>query len=163
LLDYARPEKLQKNLVSLTSILEKAATLVRVDAEDMGISITVTNTLQDDLIPVDADKMNQVLLNLLLNAIQAMPDGGRISIRTERAGNTVVIAVEDDGEGIPEDDLARVFDPYFTTKSDGSGLGLALSAKIIEEHGGTISLESNLGRGTRVVFSIPLEDGGRDV
>ena len=163
LLDYARPEKLQKNLVSLTSILEKAATLVRLDAEDMGISITVTNTLKDDLIPVDADKMNQVLLNLLLNAIQAMPDGGRISIRTERAGNTVVIVVEDDGEGIPEDDLARVFDPYFTTKSDGSGLGLALSAKIIEEHGGTISLESNLGRGTRVVFSIPLEDGGKEV
>jgi two-component system sensor histidine kinase HydH len=155
LLDYARPEKLQLQPVSLKTILEKAATLVGIDAESLGITISRSFISSGDLVLVDADKMNQVFLNLLLNAIQAMVDGGELSIRTELEKHMVVCTMEDNGEGIAEENISRFFDPYFTTKSDGTGLGLALSAKIVEEHGGSVALESRSGHGTRVMVRLP--------
>lgn len=155
LLDYARPEKLQVAVVSLKKILEKAATLVGIDATSLGITMSTAFDPAIDLVSVDEDRMNQVFLNLLLNGIQAMPEGGTLGIRTECRDGSVECVIEDNGEGIAEENLPRVFDPYFTTKSDGTGLGLALSAKIVEEHGGTISLDSSLGRGTRVTVRLP--------
>lgn len=155
LLDYARPEKLQLKPVALKIVLEKATTLVGIDAESLRIAISTDFAQGNDLVLVDEDKMNQVFLNLMLNAIQAMPDGGELRIRTELEKNSVLCIIEDSGEGIAEENLSRVFDPYFTTKSDGTGLGLALSAKIVEEHGGSIALESRLNRGTRVTVRLP--------
>lgn len=155
LLDYARPEKLQVAAVGLKKILEKATTLVSIDAESLGITISKHFDDKNDMVPVDEDKMNQVFLNLMLNAIQAMSDGGELRIQTECEKSWVLCTIEDSGEGIAEEYLARVFDPYFTTKSEGTGLGLALSAKIIEEHGGSIQLQSWLGRGTKVTVRLP--------
>jgi len=155
LLDYARPEKLQLTTASIHALLEKAITLVRVDAAELGVRITTAFTAENDLVSLDEDRMNQVFLNLLLNAIQAMPEGGELRIVTEREGNRLVCLIEDDGEGIAEENIARVFDPYFTTKSTGTGLGLALSAKIVEEHGGSVALSSCLGQGTRVSVQLP--------
>lgn len=155
LLDYARPEKLQLQPVSLRTILEKAATLVGIDAESLGVTISTSFVSSGDLAMVDEDKMNQVFLNLLLNAIQAMVDGGELNIRTELDQQMVVCIIEDNGEGIAEENLSRVFDPYFTTKSDGTGLGLALSAKIVEEHGGFVAIESRPDHGTRVTVRLP--------
>ena len=155
LLDYARPEKLQTSTIALHEVLEKASTLVGVDAAAQNIRIVPSLTLDNDLVEVDEDRMNQVFLNLMLNAIQAMPDGGELRIVTEREEGWLICSINDDGVGIAEENMGRLFDPYFTTKSDGTGLGLALSAKIVEEHGGSISISSRLGRGTQVRLQLP--------
>jgi len=155
LLDYARPEKLQTATISLHKVLEKASTLVGVDAAEQNIRIIPALTLENDLVEVDEDRMNQVFLNLMLNAIQAMPNGGELRIVTEREKEWLICTIIDDGEGIAEENMGRLFDPYFTTKSDGTGLGLALSAKIVEEHGGTIAISSTLGHGTQVRLQLP--------
>ncbi len=155
LLDYTRPERLELKDVNLGKILHQAATLVGVDAE--ALNITMTTSLDDEvLVKVDEDKMKQVFLNLLLNSIQAMPNGGTLSISTERINKQIACTITDSGVGISEKDLPRVFDPYFTTKRDGTGLGLALSAKIVEEHGGTVSVDSTEGGGTRVKVVLPV-------
>lgn len=101
--------------------------------------------------------MSQVLLNLYLNAIQAMGDGGKLHIRIERmeAQGQTRISVADNGKGIDAGDLDRIFDPYFTTKSDGTGLGLAIVHKIVEAHGGEVEVDSHKGQGTTVTLSIP--------
>jgi len=158
LLDYARPEKLQTSRVALHEILQKATTLVGVDAAAQNIRIMPSLVVENDLVEVDADRMNQVFLNLLLNAIQAMPNGGELHIVTELEERWLVCTITDDGVGIEDENVGRLFDPYFTTKSDGTGLGLALSAKIVEEHGGTIAISSKLGKGTQVRLQLPAAD-----
>lgn len=155
LLDYARPQQLQKKWVDLQSLLHKAVSLIRIDAETAGVELTTF--FQDDLpmVNADEDKLNQVLLNLLLNGIQAMEEGGTLDIRVGATDRKVEIVVTDSGCGISEEDLGHVFDPYFTTKPEGTGLGMAMSAKIVEEHGGEIHLQSKLGQGTSVIVEIP--------
>ena len=107
------------------------------------------------LIFADEDKLKQVFLNLFLNAIQAMETGGTLTVCTLKTENSIQVKVKDTGGGIETKDLSRVFDPYFTTKPEGTGLGMAMSAKIVEEHGGTITLESEVNQGTSVVVEIP--------
>ncbi len=155
LLDYTRPEKLEKTRVPLHSILDKARTLVSVDAEALGIDISLSSDETKGFVLVDEDKMNQVFLNLLLNSIQAMHDGGKLSIHIKEEAGAVVCAIEDTGSGVSEENLSKVFDPYFTTKSDGTGLGLALSAKIVEEHGGSITLDNRESEGVQVAIRLP--------
>jgi two-component system sensor histidine kinase HydH len=105
---------------------------------------------------VDKDKMNQVFLNLFLNAIQAMERGGELVVRAEHDQRSISVTVRDNGVGIAEENLLRVFDPYFTTKNAGTGLGLAMSSKIVEEHGGWIKLDSVAGEYTAVRVVLPL-------
>jgi two-component system sensor histidine kinase HydH len=155
LLDYTRPEKLEKTRVPLSGILDKARTLVGVDAESLGITISLLSDATPGIVVVDEDKMNQVFLNLLLNSIQAMHDGGELIIGLKEEAGVVVCTIEDTGTGVSEENLSKVFDPYFTTKSDGTGLGLALSAKIVEEHGGSIALENRRPEGVRVTIRLP--------
>jgi two-component system, NtrC family, sensor histidine kinase HydH len=156
LLDYAKPGQLKREPTAIAEVIRKTVSLIQVDLESYGISITLG--LAEDLprVQVDPDKLSQVLLNLLLNALQAMPDGGELSVRTTREGRMLVIAITDSGIGISPENLQRVFDPYFTTKSDGTGLGLAMSAKIVEEHGGTITISSVPDDHTEVRVLLPL-------
>lgn len=156
LLDYARPGKLSRKPASIAGILEKTVSLVRMDAEAYGIAIHPV--LPQDLpeIPVDSDKLKQVFLNLLLNGVQAMPDGGTLGIRLIREGDHLVTVISDTGVGIAPENLPRVFDPYYTTKNDGTGLGLAMSAKIVEEHGGRIMISSAVGESTEVRVILPM-------
>jgi two-component system, NtrC family, sensor histidine kinase HydH len=156
LLDYARPDHLEKKKVSLADVLQKAISLVSVDADAIGVSISTEYKASIDEVYADQDKLNQVFLNLFLNAIQAMKNGGDLNIFTSVEGEKVVCVVEDTGSGIDADLLPRVFDPYVTTKNDGTGLGLAMSAKIIEEHQGNIEIKSSSGKGTRVKVILPL-------
>ena len=101
--------------------------------------------------------MAQLLVNLLTNSLQATDRGGRVSVAVApfplRDG--IILAVSDTGKGIPAEDLERIFDPFFTTKEDGTGLGLAICRQIVEQHGGTITVESEPGKGTRVVALLP--------
>jgi two-component system sensor histidine kinase HydH len=159
LLAYARPQKLLKQPVQPAEIVEKAVSLIRMDAEAAGILMTTRVVGEAPELLADPDKLNQVLLNLFLNAIQAMPQGGRLDIEIAGVGTTVEIRVQDSGMGISREDLSRVFDPYFTTKAEGTGLGLAMSLKIVEEHEGTITVTSEKNGGSLFVVSLPLNEG----
>jgi signal transduction histidine kinase len=117
-------------------------------------SIRVQRDLAESVAPVmvDADQVQIVLDNLLSNAIQAMPDGGLLIVRTRSLGDRVQVEVEDTGIGISPEHLERIFEPLFTTKSKGIGLGLSLSERLVKANGGTIRVESTPGPGTRFVM-----------
>jgi signal transduction histidine kinase len=110
--------------------------------------------------PVDcyAGQLNQVWMNLLINAAQAVDDQGEVTISTKLDGQAVTIMITDNGSGIPEDELTRIFDPFFTTKpvGEGTGLGLSISYGIIVRHGGTIAVVSEVGKGTTFTVRIPV-------
>ncbi|MBG3877151.1 histidine kinase, partial [Desulfovibrio oxamicus] len=107
---------------------------------------------------LDPDRFSQALLNVFLNALEAMPRGGELAVRLAAApGNRIAVSVRDTGAGIAPEHLATIFDPYFTTKSQGTGLGLAIVHKIVEAHGGEVSLRSTPGQGTEVTFLLPAE------
>ena len=109
---------------------------------------------------VDPDRINQVLLNLYLNAIESMSAGGQLSVKAgvEGNGKSIEIQVSDTGCGIDQDDLTKIFDPYFTTKTSGTGLGLAIAHNIVEAMGGTIGVDSQIGRGTTFRLILPIRD-----
>jgi signal transduction histidine kinase len=108
---------------------------------------------------LDLDQMQQVLLNLVRNAVEATPAGGRIKLSCYREGHNAVMAVSDTGDGITEQDLPRIFDLYFTTKLEGTGMGLSLANQIVQAHGGVIEVESEDGKGSvfRVVLPLAAE------
>ena len=111
-----------------------------------------------DPVAVDPDRLNQVLLNLYLNAIDSMDAGGKlaISIKNSQPTRNTEIKIMDDGTGISQEDLAHIFDPYFTTKAAGTGLGLAIVHNIVDAHGGKVTVESHPGGGTTFTISLPL-------
>ncbi len=135
LLDYARPHKLHLEKMDIVEVLDKAVTLIAADVDSAGVVLDAEYAA-GQYVYGDRDKLIQVFLNLFLNSVQAMSSGGTLKIAVEQEDDLVVCRVEDTGCGLAEEEVARVFDPYFTTKSDGTGLGLAMSAKIIEEHSG---------------------------
>ncbi|MDE3035180.1 MAG: PAS domain S-box protein [Nitrospirota bacterium] len=122
--------------------------------------VKVDKTIPPDLPPVhaDSDQMSQVFLNLFINAVHAMPEGGRLRIAAEPTGNHVTITVADTGHGIPEEHLTKIFTPFFTTKEVGKGTGLGLTVVhgILQEHGGTITVDSQKGQGTTFTLMLPI-------
>jgi two-component system sensor histidine kinase HydH len=110
---------------------------------------------QEPAVEVDADKIKQVLLNIFLNALAAMKNGGRLDISLGQEKDGLCVVIVDTGIGIAEADLPRVYDPYFTSKPAGTGLGLAVVQKIMEAHGGRIVVESSEGQGTQVSLFFP--------
>src|SRR5262249_42337341 len=108
-------------------------------------------------IRLDRELFKQAMLNLMLNAHQAMPEGGTLTIQAERAGDTIILSLIDTGEGIAADVQAKVFKPFFSTKLGGSGLGLPTARKIILAHGGSIGVQSEVGKGTKFTVHIPIE------
>jgi signal transduction histidine kinase len=113
-------------------------------------------------IMADPNQLRSVFLNVFTNALQAMPDGGTLSIKTGKTGDTVSIIFSDTGIGIPEKDLPQVFEPLFSTKSKGIGLGLALSKQIVELHGGSIEVSSKVGKGTAFTVNLPINQGAEE-
>lgn len=156
LLDFARPFEMNRVLTSLQAVARHALKMVEDEARRKGVILNTDFTTEVDDIPLDADRMTQVFLNLFLNALLAMENGGVLGISTALQDERFIrITVTDTGVGIPEENLHRVFDPYFTTRPSGTGLGLAIVHKIIESHGGEIRLESDLGKGTTVIMLMP--------
>ena len=157
LLDYARPQPLNRQSVRLNELLANSLQLVAADAQVLGVELDYQPAAQSTVLAIDADRITQVLLNLYLNSLQAMNEGGRLQVRTREdlARREIQISVSDSGCGIATENLARITDPYFTTKPEGSGLGLAMVQKIIEEHGGRMAIVSQEGRGTTVTITLP--------
>ena len=158
LLEFARPADLQLRPTQPEPLIRHSTGIVRHEARTAGIRITEKIDPPLPQVLVDPDRFTQVLLNLYINAIQAMKDGGELTVEVRVEGKNIVFAVSDTGEGIAPDDLASVFNPYYTTKKNGTGLGLAIAHKIIESHNGTIRVDSVKGKGTTFYMSIPLEN-----
>lgn len=154
-LEFARPEAPQRTLIELPLLLESVRRLTGETARMAGITVSI-EALQPAAALVDAERIKQVLLNLVLNAIQAMPSGGEIVLRLLRSEEEVLLEVADQGVGIPEENLERIFDPFFTTRADGTGLGLSIAYQIIHRHGGHLSVSNNPGRGATFRVRLPL-------
>jgi two-component system sensor histidine kinase HydH len=138
-------------------LIGRSIRLVQQDAADQNIAIETH--LSDEIRPVsiDPDRLTQCLLNLYLNAFQAMPEGGTLTVdcHCNDSGRKAVITVSDTGDGIAPEHLGAIFNPYFTTKNKGTGLGLAIVHKIIEAHQAHLNVESTPGRGTRMIIELP--------
>ena len=161
LLDFARPIKISPKAVEVARLIQDSLKLIEREAEDKSITIETRIAENCGLVNLDADRISQVLLNLYLNAVDAMESGGRLGVTVVRVNENGAVAftVSDSGHGIRPEDIPHVFDPYYTTKSNGTGLGLAIVHNIIEAHGGRIDLESAPGWGTRFVLTLPQPEG----
>jgi len=150
-----RPMLLELREKYINPLIEELAELVRAELEEAHIRLLLE--LDENLPPalIDERYMKQVLLNLIKNAQAAMPDGGLLTIATQVSDNEIRISVCDTGVGISEENLKKIFDPYFTTKDNGTGLGLTLVFKIIREHRGEISVESREGEGSNFEIILP--------
>ncbi len=146
----------------IENVIEETLFLVRKQLQRKQIKLTEDVAQGLPPIEMDADRIKQVLLNLFNNAIDAMPDGGKLAISVRQRGGQVVVRVADTGCGIAADRLPLVFEPFFTSKGHGTGLGLAISYNIISEHGGEINIESHQGEGTVVAVSLPLQRSPHD-
>ena len=163
LLEFARPSTLKIKPVRVMDLIQHSLKLIEGDARSKGIEVKVDIPLDFPDVPMDGDRINQVLLNLYLNGLQAMDGGGLLQVKVSRddARKLTTITVSDSGRGIETADQERIFDPYFTTKPDGTGLGLAIVHKILDAHGGSIKVRSQTGAGTAVAITLP--DGQEEI
>jgi signal transduction histidine kinase len=158
LLDFARPRKPELQLVDPARLIESVTSLVAPTAERSGITLERRVPSSTTLVQCDPEQLKQVVLNLTINAIQAMAGGGKIELSVTASDGSVRISVRDEGPGIPAQDLEKIFDPFFTTKESGTGLGLSVAHQIVTQHGGAITAEPNPDRG--MTFSIVLPAKG---
>ena len=158
LLEYARTPKLERTTTDLNSIIDKSLSLL--DYQIRKNQIEVVREISDKLpsIEVDKNQMAQVFVNVFLNAIQAMEEGGVLKIGARAVDQRLILTISDTGKGIPEDVLLKVFDPFFTTKGEGrgTGLGLWITQGVVERHSGTIQITTQEGLGTTVEVQLPL-------
>ncbi|MGE5176532.1 MAG: two-component system sensor histidine kinase NtrB [Hyphomicrobiales bacterium] len=153
-----KPRELHLTATPLASVIELALRGIAPAAQHSGVRIRVDGADEWPVVPIDADQMQQVFLNLILNALQATPDGGTVTIRGRRATvpvGGVVVEIEDTGPGISAEHLPRIFEPFYTTRPKGTGLGLFVAHGIVQHHGGTLEVESEQGRGTRFRITLP--------
>jgi two-component system sensor histidine kinase HydH len=160
LLDFARPSELNLKPADVNEVIEHSLRLVQQDSKAKNVEVRWSGSEDIPSVLLDPDRFSQSLLNLYLNAIQAMEQGGILSVRSSLgAHNDIEVEVADTGKGINHDDLDGIFDPYFTTKPSGTGLGLAIVHKIIEAHLGQIKVRSTPGKGTAFTISVPIQSG----
>jgi signal transduction histidine kinase len=154
-LELARPRGLAREPLALDELLDAVVELHREEANERGVAIRRAPEAKRALVMGDREKLRQVFVNLLVNAMEATSSGGEIGIGLRAEAARVVVEIRDTGQGIAEDDLPRLFDPFFTTKPGGTGLGLSIVRKILEQHGGSIELRSRVGEGTTIVVELP--------
>jgi two-component system sensor histidine kinase HydH len=180
LLLFARPKQPRLVRHDMSRSVERTLNLVRKQTEEQGVKVVTRREEELPEVYVDPDQISQVLLNLVLNALHAMPSGGKLALELKvarrrisvsggrrktdrkpggpaRSVEFVRLVVSDTGQGIPKQHLSKLFTPFFTTRSGGTGLGLSISQAIVREHGGSISISSKEGQGTKVMVDIPVE------
>ena len=155
-LRYARVQELRLATADLNLLVEELDDFFEPQAMAQGIVIRTAYAPDLPRVNLDVDLFRQALLNLLINARQAMPGGGELMLRTRADGSWVVLEVTDTGVGMTDDVRDRVFDAFFTTRPGGSGLGLATTRRLVEAHGGTIAVRSEPGRGSQFVIRLPV-------
>ena len=155
-LTYARGGEVNRSPQSLLSVVREVLDFVETEDELQDIRHHVELPSSLPLAIIDAGAIRQALLNRVVTARQAMPMGGELIVRVRREGNHVVLSITDTGVGMSSEDVEHCFDTYWSTKKNGSGLGLATTRRIIQEHEGTISVVSELGRGTSFRIVLPL-------
>jgi len=157
-LQAIRPSPPQLKPGSLNDITERTVQLLRPELENRGLTVKEKLARQLPDAPLDAAQVQQVLVNLVKNAAQAMTKGGTLTLSTGEGSDGVWVSVADTGGGIPQEQINRIFDPFFTTKKKGTGLGLMIVQRIVRAHGGRIELESNVGRGSTFRVWFPLHE-----
>ena len=152
LLDFGKPKIRNVSKVNLKEMAMHVVKLLRKKLDEKGIDVKVD--IEEGL-SIDADRhqMQQVFINLVLNCIQAVSPGGKIVIKAERRGSETRVVIEDDGKGISPDDLEHVMDPFYSGRSDGTGLGLFICYQLVMENGGTIDIESEVEKYTRIILT----------
>jgi signal transduction histidine kinase len=160
LLEFTRGGNFELEPASVPArpFIEAIATRLRAHYGSKGIRVELDlGHLEDDELFADKERLERAIWNVATNACQAIPDGGTVRIRADRRENSLALAIEDDGAGIPAEVRHRIFEPFFSFgKSEGVGLGMMIARKIAEDHGGSIAVESDEGRGTTVRFEIPM-------
>jgi len=154
-LDFARPAAAEKTWVDLNGLLEEVLLLTRQQARKTGVRAELEAGELPE-VPGNQEQLKQAFLNLVLNALQAMADGGRLTVSTGCENDEVTVRIADTGQGIPAENLARIFNPFFTTRQEGTGLGLAITHRIIQSHGGRIEATSEAGKGTTFILTLPV-------
>ena len=155
-LRFSRPPALHLAPIAPQSLLERLHSLVEPEARQRGVECTVRASTDLPMLKADDNVLSQALLNVIINALQAVDDGGHVVLSAERLGESFLrFRIEDDGCGIPEQDMERVLDYYYTTKDTGSGLGLSIAQGIVQQHGGVLHLQSRPGAGTTVDLEMP--------
>ena len=155
-LDFARPTKLNLRETDVNDVVFRTLQLMRIDIAKQGVEVEQHLAYDIPRISADDKQLEQVFRNIILNALQAMPSGGTLVLRSEGGENGVEVTVSDTGVGIPEEQQDRIFIPFFTTKTKGTGLGLAIVQKIVDNHGGRISARSVVGEGTTFEVFLPI-------
>lgn len=155
LLNYARTPRPEFAEVDLNLLLEQILDFAANHTDMHGVRIFKDFTPRLPKIQLDGDQIRQVAINLILNAGAAMPKGGQLTVRTALENDHIAMVLTDTGGGIPAEDLERIFEPFFTTRERGTGLGLAITKQIIEQHHGTIAIDSELDRGTTITVRLP--------
>jgi signal transduction histidine kinase len=156
-LSLARPLPLKLDSVTVEELLREVTALVEADAEARGVRIVLNAPSDLPLARWDRNQMKQLLLNLVMNSFEAMPHGGTLTVAASALRTSLILTVEDTGEGVPPDLLPKIFEPYVTSKTKGLGLGLAVARRIVEAHGGTIEPKSQAGNGSVFTVTVPCE------
>lgn len=156
LLEMSRPADIKPRETDVAALLDSSLRLVRQEAEGAGVVIGVDVSPGARTATVDPDRLTQAMINLYVNAIQAMPGGGSLDVSARRNAGALLLRVRDTGPGLPEGAAGRIFDPYYTNKNTGTGLGLAIVHKIVEAHGGAVEVERTGPDGTTFAISLPL-------
>ena len=159
ILDYAKPHELSFEFVQIKAIIEKSLILVQKQFEKSAIKINTDYNHNSKPIEVDSHQIEQVFINLLLNAFQAMSGAGVLNIRTNSTSSYLIIEIEDTGKGIPKDEIDRVFDPFYSKSPNGTGLGMAIVQRILNQHNAPFNLDSKVGLGTTFTISFPYSRG----
>lgn len=157
-LQAIRPVPPQLKPDSLNDVVETTLELLRPELVNRGLTVTTKLARRLASVPIDAMQLQQVLVNLIKNAMQAMTKGGTLTLQTGENDDGVWVSVADTGGGIPQEQINRIFEPFYTTKKKGSGLGLMIVQRIVRAHNGRIELESHVGRGTTFRIWLPLHE-----
>ncbi len=156
-LSFARPDKGVSEEVSICAAMDDVVGLTRQQASKTGVEIVLNCSKNLPLISGNFEQLKQAFLNFVLNALQVMPNGGKLIIKGEVEQNFLRVIFTDNGPGIPEELQGRVFNPFYTTRQEGTGLGLAITHRIIDAHGGRVTLESKLGAGATFTVELPIK------
>ena len=155
--DFAKPSKPEKIDVQICEIMENTCLLMENYFQEKHITLQKKYETGVPEAPVDPTQIKQVFLNILMNAVESMPDGGKLDVKIKSIDGSVKIYIVDAGKGMKQDVLQNIYDPFFTTKPSGTGVGLSVSLKIIEDHGGTIDAISEQGKGTTMLLTLPIK------